>query len=265
MIPPDIQAMIDRVAACGPIRAWSVIVTVLGDLCRTRDDWISARVLGTLIGPLGISAQAARVAIHRLRRDGWVETDRAGRTSRYRLSAGGWDRTEAVRPRIYARSRPAPAATLVVGSPDLAQADFAARLGPEAVILAPRTALVPAAARPEGAYVAVPLRGGGVPAWIEPLLVGPPVRAGYEALASAASGAVAAAREPLAGTAVRLAVLHHWRRLCLRHSPLADGLMPAGWAGDRARTAVASALDRFPRPDLETLAAAAGDPGRTGA
>lgn len=256
---PDIQATIDRVTACGPIRAWSVIVTVLGDLCRTREDRISAQVMAALIGPLGISAQSARVAIHRLRRDGWVETDRAGRTSLYRLSALGWDRTEAVRPRIYARARPRAAAMLVTGPPDMAQADLARRLGPDAVLLAPRTALVPPDRPVDASTLAVPLAASAVPAWVDTLLVEPVVCAGYEALAAAAGDAepVAGSGNPLQSTTLRLAILHHWRRLCLRHSPLADGLMPSGWPGDRARGAVAAALDLFPRHDLATLSEAA--------
>ena len=68
-----------------------------------------------------------------------------------------------------------------------------------------------------------------------------------------------------AATTLRLAILHHWRRLCLRHSPLADGLMPVGWSGDRARTAVVSALDRYPGPDPTTLGAAAREAGQAGA
>ena len=254
MIPPGIQAKIDDVAACGPIRAWSVIVTVLGDLCASRQDRISAQVLVALVAPLGISAQASRVAVHRLRRDGWIETDRAGRGSLYRLSEAGWNRTEAVRPRIYARARPEAAAALVVGPPELSQADLVARLGSEAVALAPRTALVSAETPVEPGVLKTSC-SGAVPAWVEPLLVDPADCANYAALAAAVSKAdiPAAGRDPLSGTALRLAVLHHWRRLCLRHSPLADGLMPPGWPGDRAREMVTTALDQLPRPDLDAL------------
>lgn len=259
MAPPDIQASIDRVAACGPIRAWSVIVTVLGDLCRTRDDRISAQVLSGLIGPMGISAQAGRVAIHRLRRDGWVESDRAGRGSLYRLSATGWQRTEAVRPRIYARVRPFAEAALVVGAPDLTQADFAAALGEDAVVLAPRTALVPLDSGLDARFLVAPLPAGGVPTWVQAAMADPALCAGYAALATAAAEAVVPAQtgDLVARTALRLAILHHWRRLCLRHGPLVDALMPDGWPGDRARSAVMAALDRLPRPGPEALSDAA--------
>ena len=66
----DTQQKIDTLTACGPLKAWSVIVTILGDLCQDQNDRVSGRSLTRIMGAMGISAQTVRVALHRLRRDG---------------------------------------------------------------------------------------------------------------------------------------------------------------------------------------------------
>ena len=54
--------------------------------------------------------------------------------------------------------------------------------------------------------------------------------------------------------ALRLVILHHWRRLCLRNGALPDLVMPADWVGGKTRAAVLQALARFERPDPEAMA-----------
>ena len=82
----ELQTDIQRIAECGPIRVWSLVVTIMGDLCQSPDTCIPGKTLGDLVGRLGITNQALRVALHRLRRDGWIQTVREGRTSNYFLS-----------------------------------------------------------------------------------------------------------------------------------------------------------------------------------
>ena len=261
---PDLQAKIDLVAGAGPIKAWSVIVTVLGDLCLDHEDRISGRLMNRLLGHLGVSAQAGRVAVHRLKRDGWVDTERQGRESGYRLSAAGRAETKLVWETVYSREAPeAGTALLVVGAPDIPPPAFAESLGKRAVILAPRTAVITAGRVPAQA-LAARLPRGSAPAWVADQVADAGLRIEYTTLIGrlAEIQPLGGAGDSVAAAALRLAVLHHWRRLCLRQGGLADVLLPPEWEGGRARAAVADALDALPRPDLAMLedAARAADP-----
>jgi phenylacetic acid degradation operon negative regulatory protein len=251
---------IELLSGCGPLKVWSVVVTVLGDLCTAPDDRIGAKLLTALACRMGVTGQAVRVAVHRLRADGWIETERAGRESLYRLSQRGWAETQAVRPAIYAGTAP-PAGRpwLLVAPPHLAAADFAARLPATAVALGPRTALVDAPPDPADAEMLLAeVHPEQIPGWVGDLLADPELRAEYARLADRAGRVTvgSAPRNLLDATVLRLLVLHHWRRLRLRHGELPDMLLQSGWEGAQAREAVARAREAFPRPALSELAAA---------
>ena len=254
-----LQAEIKRVIACGPVKVWSVVVTILGDLGQSRDDWVSAPLLRALTEPMGVAAQAVRVAIHRLRNDGWVESRRAGRSSEYRLSRSGWDRTEVVRPRIYSESiKPAPV-FLILAAPEVAQAEMLDQLPQGAIALTSRTALAPEMADCTRWIAAGPL--GTLPNWVEPALVPDDVTEELQRFALVVDGLPRPTRSQdlLADTSLRLAILHHWRRLTLRHSHLADGRMRSDWPGNLARRSVTEAFRRLQRPEIAALVSEIGD------
>ncbi|TNF17581.1 MAG: PaaX family transcriptional regulator, partial [Rhodobacteraceae bacterium] len=62
------------------------MISVFGVLAQDE----SARIIGPLLRLLteriGITPAAMRVAIHRLRKDGWIDSQRHGRTSVYFLT-----------------------------------------------------------------------------------------------------------------------------------------------------------------------------------
>jgi len=250
----ETQPEIDRLAACGALRTWSVIVTVLGDFCRDRDDRVSGRALQAVLGRIGLSAASARVALHRLRRDGWIESEKRGRDAAYRLSAMGWRETEAARGRIYDSGPAVGSARLVVSPPTTAAPEFAALLPPEAVQIAPRCALlasVPGDLAPDLWVTGI---AGEVPGWVAEAVAGADLRADYARLADAVTAVLNASVSPGDEAAARVLALHHWRRLRLRHSDLPDIVLGEAWEGARARRAVMAALARFARPDPDTLA-----------
>lgn len=82
-------------------KVWSVIVTIFGDLAKNHGDEISGPLLSMIMENIGIRPKAIRVAIHRLRKDNWIESRKEGRVSQYRLSAKGYAESEVSRPRIY--------------------------------------------------------------------------------------------------------------------------------------------------------------------
>ena len=258
MTAEAMQDQIKRVAECGPLRAWSVIVSVLGDLCRAPNDKLSARVLNELIGRLGITSQTSRVAIHRLKSDGWIETQRDGRASLYKLSATGMAQAEAVRERIYSATAPKISPTLLVGAPDMSQADFVDIVGEEAVFIAARTALAPAPERNPDLMI-VPFDPSSdafkQPKWLASALAPQQLVDDLSDLASVVREIAAppVSTSLFARTALRLAILHHWRRLCLRTNPLADALLPDDWAGAQTRAVVVAALERLDRPSPDEL------------
>lgn len=251
------QARIDALMAVGTVKVWSVVVTVMGDLCRAPEDRLSGRVLDRLLGPMGINNQALRVALHRLKRDGWIEATRDGRGSSYTLTPEGRARTESVRALIYAQG-PAPAQPvhLLTPAPDATAADWAEGLPEEAVLLPSRAALLagPPEGIPPGTLVSV-LGDRPPPDWLRDAVAPPDLCTEYTRLAQAAALAAQdmPTDDPAACTLLRLAAFHHYRRLRLRHGPLPDLLLGADWPGAIARTRVMTLLAACPRPDLASL------------
>lgn len=255
----DTERKIHQLAECGPLKAWSVIVSVLGDFCVARHDSISGRDLNALIERIGLTAPTMRVALHRLKRDGWIQTEKKGRDAAYRLSAMGWRETQAVRDRIYATGQPPSGpARMILAPPSVTSADFAAALPKTAAHIAPRTAILAGAARglpPD--YWLTPLSPGDTPDWVADAVATPELRQDYTRLSEAVMDVLTASppQDALSLSAIRVLTLHHWRRLRLRHDDLPDILLGEDWEGARARHIVMTALDRFPRPAPGDLAA----------
>ncbi len=253
----DIDTRIERLAACGPLKAWSVIVTVLGDLCAARTERISGRVLNLLIGRMGISAQASRVAIHRLKRDGWIDNEKRGRESLYGLTLMGWTETQRVSPRIYnVQVAVERNLALAIAPPTMAAGDFHRVLPDRAIILAPRVAIC------QGDDIGIDqsllvsnLCRGSMPDWVQTSVIDDTLQQGYVALADG----IAHDRKLTPPTDIwdravlRLLTLHHWRRLRLRHDELADAMMPSDWIGWVARDAVMPVLTSLARPAIQEL------------
>lgn len=254
---PETQAKIDLLLACGPLKTWSVVVTILGDLYHARTDRISGKTLTGLTGRMGLSPQALRVAIHRLKKDGWLQSEKQGRESVYYLTRMGREETERVRDLVYARQRPRGAgALLAIAPPDLAAADLAEAVAPDALVLAPRIVIVPGGASAPQDFLSAPLEAARLPDWVYQQLAGAEQRAEYRTLIRAAAGVCEGppTRDPIDAAVLRLLLLHHWRRLLFRQHPLASTLLPPDWEGEAARDAVWCALQRLPTPDVAALA-----------
>lgn len=250
---------IDALIALGPLKVWSVVVTIMGDLCGAPGDRIEGPVLGRLVEEMGINNQALRVALHRLKRDGWIEAEKDGRVSSYALTAEGRARSEAARPVIYA-SAPPPAAPvwLVLPPPAMSSAEFAEALPDDTAFANLRAAITwgDSADLPEAALLAR-LDPRALPDWIAELLIAPEALADYRTLTETLRRLGPPPDDPLAAAVIRLLAFHHWRRLRLRHGALPDLLLGPDWPGAEARTAVGGFLDSHPRPVLADLRAAA--------
>jgi phenylacetic acid degradation operon negative regulatory protein len=69
-----------------PLRAWSLIVTIYGDAVVPRGGSLWLGSLLDMMAAFGIGGGVVRTAMSRLAKDGWIERQRIGRQSYYRLS-----------------------------------------------------------------------------------------------------------------------------------------------------------------------------------
>ena len=256
-------------------RVWSLIVTIFGDLAQGPGDAISGPVLSRLTGLMGVKPQAMRVALHRLRKDGWLESARSGRASTHFLTAYGRAQSAAATPRIYGAGAVDPGLwhLLISGGVEgrgaarleafLQSGDYLA-LGSQA-ILAPgplpddHSGLVGV----ETAAVALPewVRGQICPRDVTDACDG--LRAAFDVVIDLLQRAGDMPADECA--ALRALVVHSWRRVILRHPDLPPGFFPTGWSGAACRAQFAVLMAALPAPALGALETArAGNDSRRG-
>jgi phenylacetic acid degradation operon negative regulatory protein len=85
-----------------PLRAGSLLVTILGDAILPRGGMVSLGSLIALCAPFGIPERLARTSVGRLAQSGLLIATRQGRQSFYALSPAGQSEFAAATQRIYA-------------------------------------------------------------------------------------------------------------------------------------------------------------------
>ncbi|MGJ8605083.1 MAG: PaaX family transcriptional regulator C-terminal domain-containing protein [Marivita sp.] len=240
-----------------PPRVWSLLVTMFGDLAIAPEARMSGTTIAALTATIGIKPEATRVALHRLRKEGWIDSHRLGRQSRYGLTNTGRDTTNAAWHRVYGPS-PADAPLFLVTEDPMAQADAApAPRGSTMVQIAPRL-FVSDQSTWLPTHWAVPLDPSRpVPKWVADKLCPTDLQTASQALhrrlayVQADTGLEGAPL--LHATALRVLIVHEWRRLILRVPPFPEELFAQGWHGEACRNAVSDLLARLPAPDLADL------------
>lgn len=247
MMPPPLARIIAQLKR-EPSRTGSIVITVFGDAIVPRGGSVW---LGTLLGffqALDIDGSVVRTAMSRLAADGWLEREKVGRNSFYRLAARGRRTFEAATRHIY----------------DPPPSDWSGRF---------ELLLITKAADREASREALRNAGFGSPlpgVWLAPSGVPIPDEA-----ASAIRLEVSAEDEngrrllsdswPLDRTAdaylkfmktfeplrswlgrrarlseleaftARILLIHHYRRVVLRDPLLPSALLPRNWPGNAAR------------------------------
>ncbi|MCK0139291.1 hypothetical protein [Aliiroseovarius sp. F47248L] len=224
-IPDDVQGVLSQIRGDGDLRVWSVIVTIMGDMARGPGETVSGTTLGALMGAFGIRPEATRVALHRLRKDGWITSQRAGRGSFYSLTDHGRAQTNSVADRIYGPSMPSPnqwylAVTLL--SPDRTKCEHGLT-AQRFTELAPGVFLGPAHPKSTKGLVLFSDNTPTLPDNIQHLLLPDAIRTEAHCFAKALK--VTRDMDPaslaaLSRAAIRLLILHRWRRIVLRLPPL---------------------------------------------
>lgn len=83
----------------------SIVFDLFGDYVRYRGGGVRLRTLATLMGCFGVGESTVRVAVARLRKEGWFDARREGRESLYALNAKSLHLLDEGRARIFERVR----------------------------------------------------------------------------------------------------------------------------------------------------------------
>ncbi len=245
-----VQAFAETLSDASPLKLWSVIVSCLGDCAQNGQSEVSGLVLSAMVERIGLQPQAMRVALHRLKRDGWVESRREGRVGFHRLTDSARAQTRAVADRVYGPSVEGAPCRLVGFPPD---APDALSLLPNALAAVPISrsfALVCGAeAEVPDDWLVAALDGRTWPGWVRAALDEAACDAEFEALGAALPEVLP--NDPLDRFVLRVLVLHGWRRLILRSNPAAEAALGAGRAEAACRAKIADVLNALgpARPD----------------
>lgn len=232
---------------------WSLIVSFFGDMAQGETDKVPASVLTSLGERLNIKPEAMRVALHRLRKDGWVESQKTGRRSAYFLTKRGRLESADASVRIYARVPPVYSGLRILLFPQARE--FASKnaawiaIGNEVCISFDRGAPV------DGDQV-LTAYSGPVPDWISRSMATTDIVDGYSRF-QAKLGSVSELEwsgfSPIETAALRVLIIHGWRRLLLKHLDLPDEAFPESCPIGSCRREVFALLGRVPRPDIARL------------
>ncbi|WP_170762951.1 PaaX family transcriptional regulator C-terminal domain-containing protein [Ruegeria lacuscaerulensis] len=260
--PDWFDICVTRLTASGTQRVWSVLVTIFGDLAQNETDQISGALITSLTSLAGIKAEATRVALHRLRKEGWIESTRIGRNSVHRLTDFGRSQSAAAVPRIYAREtvRPDIWHVLVGSGSDLARQELSdLMLTGDYISLNNSTAMAPGPA-PDGIeeLLVVQSKEISVPNWLKDLCGPKALKDSYDQLWETAQAVKShlppnVVSDPMKVAVLRVLLVHSWRRVVLRHPDLPETFLPDDWMGPACREVVSQLLAALPRPSLDAL------------
>lgn len=236
----DIAELADALAAESSLKLWSVLVTCLGDVSRDGRTEVSGRALSGLVERVGLQSQAMRVALHRLKRDGWVESRREGRVSLHALSSTALAQTRDVAPRIYGPGTNAE--VHLVGLPP--DTPDGMPVGIPVVVLSRGIALAcgPRDALPETWLAAKPC---GLPTWARTMVEAAACEREFAALDRALARIDTIPEAIEDRIALRTLVLHGWRRLILRSNPAAEAALGMDRSEAACRVRVLTLLQRL--------------------
>lgn len=245
-------------------RVWSIIVSLFGDLAQRPGDRLSGGALSRIIMPMGIRPEAIRVALHRLRKDGWIDSARQGRASEHFLTDYGRARSASVSPRIYTRDANLPQQWhLLIAEDGAGQSALDEMLLAEEYFSIARNVALGAGPAPENCedLLAFDASARAVPGWVKARACPPELAEACHGLLDALDRATALvphdpeAISPLQIATLRVLIVHRWRRVALRQPDLPAAFFPPDWPGPACRASVFRLLDRLPRPALTALEA----------
>lgn len=233
---------ITRLTAMGEIKVWSLLATIFGGFASNDGDQISGTHLTKIMTRIGVKPEAMRVAIHRLKKDGWITVEKSGRINRYGLSDVARAETHSVSAQIFA-------------SKIDERSDWGICLGkPAAAVQIPMNALpigsfgfiAPLDARGDHDCLFGKLDQRNLPHWLEAELLPKHHRTNLNELyAVMAALQIDDDINTLEFITLNVLVLHNWRRLALRQAPLIEALMGPEWIGAKCRKLAIKTLNQL--------------------
>lgn len=254
-IDPFVQTK-TALSQLGSQRVWSLMITLFGDLARSEGDMIKGPVLSAIMAAMDIRPEAVRVALHRLRNDGWIASVKQGRTSSHSLTKFGRAQSAAASARIYADPAHTAQGWQLAILEDNATQSHADMLALGFAPFMPRLYVGSADAAPVSG--AASLRGQSVPAWMQAQFEPRSLARDYTALHAVLSDAATtipadADLTPLQIAVLRCLIVHNWRRIMLKHPDLPQDLYTKDWNGHRCHVLVHEMLQRFAHPSLDDI------------
>ena len=214
-----IEPLITAFHAEGRPRVWSLVVTIFGDAVQHRGGRIATLQLQELLERVGIEAGALRTALSRLTSDGWVQRDREGRNSFYRLSKSGQAEITRAATEIYAAPPNGKVREWVLAGGKDAPA--------KGIPVATRLWLVPAHMADElPDHVCVTGKLTSFPDQFAKQVLTGEHRAALQALRTDIEALNGLVLCPLDAMAARMLLIHRWRRIVLRFPAVPPETMP---------------------------------------
>ena len=235
----ELERHIARLHGNGRLRVWSLIITFFGDAVALRGGRVALSTLQDAMGLLNIEPGAVRTALSRLAGEGWVEREREGRLSFYKLTDQGHAAFDEPTKRIYAG-----AARNWDGEWTVAveAQDTSNRLSEHGFVALDGRAWLRVGGDVSGLpddLLVISGKGSGLPTPLLSLWKLDDHAAHYTTFINnwQAFGPPENL-SPGAAMAARTLLIHDWRRIVLRDPALPDVLLPADWIGHKARKLV---------------------------
>lgn len=254
----DFIASLEALKSLGAPRVWSMLVSIFGELSQGPEDRIDGPVLTRLTDKMDIKPEAVRVALHRLRKDNWITSVKTGRTASYGLTHEGIRQRNAAAPWIYNAASELPTTWQMVVTDSNDTAQKAALTQANFCCLMPRVYVAHGDAQPPADVVIS--RGAQAPVWVAAQIIPTELTTQFSNLLTVLNIVRhrMTATDPLCAgdrALLRCLIVHHWRRLALRHPYLPPSLIGEDWPGHTCRIEVVTLLRSLLRPTLADLAA----------
>jgi phenylacetic acid degradation operon negative regulatory protein len=257
---------LDALHADKPLRVWSLIVTIFGDIVmRQGREPDPARIwtghLLDLLERLGVDAGLVRTSLSRLVANGVLVREKSGRNTFYHLSRGSTAEFATASELIYGRKLPNPTGALSLAAIDRVPDRTSARISLERDgfrFLSTTTALKPMhqhkpfAGVPAHCILAETPATGESAVAVRDLWRIDELHMAYLDFIACFAGKPAEL-SPDAAIIARVVLVHRMRRLLLRDPFLPATALPADWAGDEARRVFAAQLQTVYAPSERWL------------
>lgn len=263
------QKFIEELQKSRPLKVWSLIITFFGDAVEPRGGIVAASTLQSVMQVMGVGSGAVRTACSRLARDGWIERQKQGRNSFYRLSDMGHTPFRNASRQIYATpptaaptsnpnktglSQPSLSSnkyTLLIQNPQNTSSSHwqsmlvsGIRINGNCVLFAsadPRLRGLLANMQEFEDTLVLTDASARLPDWIRRIVCTDESAHRYHQLMQRfALITQNPPTDPLTSLAIRCLLIHEWRRLLLRSTPVPIELIPANWPHNDCHSFVAS-------------------------